>query len=259
MLRHIDDSVKPWQQPGPRRRLGFALLGVLIALSYALLLASEEAQAKGGKQSLNGESAEGAIGGAAKPVQEAAGEVNKLAGNEGAGGKDVESVAARDPAPQADKPAPVDDGTVRNAARETTRPVVEPALDEATSVTSPALEGETKLPRAEPILDEATTRLPKAEPILEEANPPVEPALAQTLPAVEPALDGAIPAAAEPVGEAVEPVARPLGEEAIPTVGPVLEEASFPGVEPAVGAAAPAPGKGCRARSPSGSLPALRR
>ncbi len=313
MLRHIDDSVKSWQRPGLRRRLVFALLGVLIALSYALLLTGEEAQAKEGKQSPNGESAGGAIEGAAKPVREAAGEANKLAGNEEAGGKDVGSGAPRDPAPQADKPAPVDDGTVRDAARSTTteqvadkassagepvpkadptlearreplgkvagtareeiRPAVEPALDEATSVARPALEGETKLPRAEPILDEATTRLPKAEPILEEtakpeiapvleratapvgpvleetistvepvleeANPPVEPALAETHPAVESALDGAIPAAAEPVGEAVGPAARPLGEEAIPTAGSVFEKAAFPGVEPAIGVAAP--------------------
>ena len=367
MLRHIDDSVKSWQRPVLRRRLVFALLGVLIALSYALLLPSEEAQAKEGKQSPNEGSAEGAIGGSAQPVQEVAGEVNKLAGNEEAGGKDAGSVAARDPAPLADKPTPVDDGRVRDAARSTTKQVVdkassavdpapktnppiversgsleeavgtareatrtavEPALDEATSVARPTLEGETKPPRAEPILDEATTRLSKAEPILEEtakpeiapvlnrataetvpvlerataparpvleettstveplldtasskiepvleratapvnsvlektastvepvlgeantlaepifkgANLPVELALAETLPAVEPALDGAIPAAAESVGEAVGPGDRPLGEEAISTAGPALEEAAFPGVEPAIGAAAP--------------------
>ncbi len=47
VLHHIGGSVKSWQRPVLRRRLDFALLGVLITLSYALLLAGEEAQAKG--------------------------------------------------------------------------------------------------------------------------------------------------------------------------------------------------------------------
>lgn len=89
VLRHTDDSVRSWQRPGPRRRLVFALVGVLIALSYVLLLAGEEAQAKGGKQSPNGGSAEGAIGGSAKPAREGAGDVNKLAGKEEAGRKEA--------------------------------------------------------------------------------------------------------------------------------------------------------------------------
>jgi hypothetical protein len=48
VLHHIGASVKSWQRPVLRRRLDFALLGMLIALSYALLLAGEEAQTKGG-------------------------------------------------------------------------------------------------------------------------------------------------------------------------------------------------------------------
>lgn len=313
MLRQIDDSVKSWQRPGMQRRLVFALLGVLIALSYALLLPSEEAQAKGGNQSPNGGSAEKVIGGSAQPAQEVAGEANKLVSNEGAGGKEVRPLAARDSAPRADKPAPVDYGPIRDVAkspttnqvadkahtavdlapetnppvvertgslgevdgraREATRPAVEPALDEATSVVKPVLEGETKPPRAEPILDEATTRLSKAEPILEEtAKPEIAPVLnratAETTPVlerataparpvleetsttieplldtasskIEPVLDGAIPATAESVGEVVGSVARPLGEKAMPTAGPVPQEAAFPGVEPAIEAVAP--------------------
>ncbi len=311
MLHRIDDSENSWQRPGPRRRLGFALLGVLIALSYALLLAGEEAQAKGGKQSTNGGSAEGAIGGSAKPVQEAAGEVNKLAGNEGAGGKDVGSVAAREPAPRADKPTPVDDGTIRDAARSTTeqvadkapsavdpvpetnspvvertrspgeiagtareatRPAVEPSLDEATSVVRPALEGETKLPRAEPILEEATTKLPKAEPILEEtskpeiapildratsdtvpvlerATAPARPILEETTSTVEPILDTAsskIPPVLERATAPVSPVlektastVEPILEEANPPVVPALAQ-TLPAVEPALDGAIPA-------------------
>jgi hypothetical protein len=39
--------------------------------------------------------------------------------------------------------------------------------------------------------------------------------------------------------EVVGSTARPLGEEAMPSAGPVLQEAMFPGVRPAVGAAAP--------------------
>ena len=265
MLRHVDDSVKSWQRPSLRRRFVIALFGVLIAFSYALLLASEEAQAKGGKQSSKGESAGGAIGGSAKPVQEAAGEVNKLAGNEGAGGKDVGPLATRDPAPRADKPAPVDNGTVRDAARPTTteqiadkatsavdsvpktnQPIVEqtgslgeaagkareatgsavePALDEATSVTRPALEGETRLPRADPILDEAATRLPKAEPILEEtAKPEIAPVLDRATSETGPVLEGATAPTQTVLGETSSTV-EPLLDTASSKIEPALETA----------------------------------
>ncbi len=301
MLRHVDDSVRSWQRPSLRRRFVFALFGVLVAFSYALFLASEEAQAKGGKQSSKGESAGGAIGGAAKPVQETAGEVNKLASNEGAGGKDVGSLATRDPAPRADKPVPVDDGTVRDAARSTTTeqiadkassavdpfpktnttleertgslgevtgkareatgPAVEPALDEATSLTRPALEAETKLPRAEPILAEATTRLPKAEPILEEtANPEIAPildratsetgpvlerataptrtVLEETPSTVEPLLDTANSKIEPALERATAPVS-PVLEKTVSTVEPVLME-TLPAVDPVLDGAIPA-------------------
>lgn len=279
MIRHIDDSVKSWQRPGLRRRLVFALLGLLIALSYALLLTGEEAQAKGGEQSPNGDSAGGAIEGAAKPVREAAGEVNKLAGNEEAGGKDAGSVAAREPAPQADKSAPVDDGTIRDAARSTTteqvadkapsavdpapktdptleerreplgevagtareaiRPAVEPALDEVTSVTRPSLEGETKPPRAEPILDEATTRLPKAEPILEETTKPeIAPVMNRVASETEPVLEKATVPVSSVLEETTSTI-EPVLEEANPPVEPALEE-TFPAVEPALDGAIPA-------------------
>jgi hypothetical protein len=280
--------VKSWQRPSPRRRFVFALFSVLIAFSYTLLLADEEAQAKGGKQSSKGESAGEAIGGAAKPVQEAAGEVNKLASTEGAGGKDVGSLATRDLAPRTDKPVPVDDGTVRHAAksttteqiadktsltvdpfpktnttleertgslgevtgkaREATGPAVEPALDEATSLTRPALEAETKLPRTEPILAEVTTRLPKAEPILEEtvkpeiapvldratsetgpvlgrATAPTRTVLEETPSTVEPLLDTAN-SKIEPALERVTAPVSPVLEKTVSTVEPVLGEAN---------------------------------
>ena len=117
VFRHIDGNVKSWRRPGPRHRLVFTLVGVFIALSSALLLDGEEAQAKGGKQASKGDSAEGAIGGSTKPARGALGEANKLASNEGGGHKDVGPLTARDPAPRADKPAPLDNGTVRDAPR----------------------------------------------------------------------------------------------------------------------------------------------
>ena len=266
MLRHIGDDANSWQRPILQHRLVLALLGVLIALSYALPLTGEEAQAKEGNQSSTDGSAEEVIAGSAQPAQEVAGEVNKLASNEEAGGKDAGSIAARDPAPRADKPTPADDGTVREAARSTINKVadkapsaVDPAtktnppivertgtlgeaagtareatrtavasLDEATSVARPALEGEIKLPRAEPILDEATKRLSKIEPNLEEtAKPEISPVLNRVASDTAPVLERAT-APARPVLEETTSTVEPLLDTASSKIEPVLERATAP-------------------------------
>ena len=73
--QHIDDGMNSWQRPGLRHRLVFALLGVLIALSYSLLLDGEEAKAKGEKQSPSGGSDEGPVGGSTKPARDVVVEV----------------------------------------------------------------------------------------------------------------------------------------------------------------------------------------
>ena len=295
MLRHINDSVKSWQRPGLRRRSVFTLLGVLIALSYALLLAGEEAQAKGGKESPNRGSAGESAEGGSKPVREAAGEVNEPAGNGAAGRKEAgvkeaDSVAARDPGPRADRPSPVDDRATREAAgsattnriadkapsavdlvsetspptvertgslgevagkaREATVLAVEPVLDEAPSVAGSVLEGETRLPRAEPILDEATTRLPEVEPILEgTAEPEIAPVLDKMASETVPVLDGAT-APARPVLEETTSTVEPVFEEANTPAAQILEEANvpaspalaetLPAVEPVLNGAIPA-------------------
>lgn len=259
MSRHIDDSMDSWQRPGLRTRLVFALLAVLVALSYALLLTGEEAHAKGGKRSSEGGSAEGAIGESAKPSREVAGEVNKRAGNEKSGGKDAGSTATREPAPRADKPAQVDDGPVKDAARSTTteqvadkepsavnldpetdrsvaeqpsspgevagtareatRRAVESSLDETSSTAGSALEGENGLPRTGPILDEAA-RLPEVEPILEET-------LVRATSETEPVLESTT-APIRPMLEKSSSTVEPLLSTASSKVDPVLDKATAP-------------------------------
>jgi hypothetical protein len=254
VLHHIDGSVKSWQRPGLRHRLVFALLGVLIALSYALLLDGEEAQAKGGKQSPDGGSAGGAIGGSAKPAREAVGEANKLASNGGGEGKGAEPLAARDPAPLADKPKPADNGIVRDAvgstteqvadkassavdplretnppivertgslgevagkANEATKLAVEPVLNETvTSVTGRGLEEKTELPKAEPILEGAAK--PEKAPVLNRAT-------SETVPTLERATSPA-----RPVLEETSSTVEPLLDTAISKTQPVLERATAP-------------------------------
>lgn len=260
VLRHTDDSVRSWQRPGPRRRLVFALVGVLIALSYVLLLAGEEAQAKGGKQSPNGGSAEGAIGGSAKPAREGAGGVNKLAGKEEAGRKEAEgkeaAVAPRDQAPRADRPSPVDDGPTRNATRSATTdqvagkdtatvdqvPKTDPTAAErrgllgestgtAGDVTRPAVEpdldGTTSVVR--PVLGEATEPL-VSQPLLDEATtrlPKAEPNLEIAPPVVEPVLNRVVSESGPVLERATAPVS-PVLEKTASTVEPVLEETNPP-------------------------------
>ncbi len=85
MPARIDDSVKLWQRPGPRRWLVFALVGALVALS-CILLAGKEAQAKA-KQSSGQEPVERATGESAKPAREAVGEATKAAGNKEEAGR----------------------------------------------------------------------------------------------------------------------------------------------------------------------------
>ncbi len=274
MLRHIDDSMNSWQWPGLRHRLVFALLGVLIALSYALLLDSEEAEAKGGKQSPNVGSAEGAIGESAKTAQEVVGEANQLASNEG--GKDAGSLAAGDPAPRADKPALVENGTVRDAARSTntdqlvdktpsvvdqlpetnpsileptgslgelsgmareaTRPAIEPVLDEnATSVVGPGLEEKAKLPRAEPILEEAAKL--EVAPVLNRATSETAPILERATSPVRPVLDETS-STVEPLLDTASSEIKPILERATAPVSPVLERTTST-VEPLFGEANP--------------------
>ena len=249
MLHRIDDSVKSWQRPGLRRRLGFALLGVLIALSYVLFLAGEEAQAKGGKQSPNGGSAEGATGGSTKPAREGAGGVNKLAGKEEAGRKEAEgkeaAAAPRDPAPRTDKPAPVNDGPTRNATRSATTdqvagkdtatvdqvPKTDPTVAERRGLLgeSAGTAGDVTRPAGEPDLDGTTSVV---RPVLGEAT---EPQVSQPL------LDEAttrLPKA-EPNLEIAPPMVEPVLEETNPPVEPALAEA-LPAVEPALDGAIPA-------------------
>lgn len=271
VLRHTDDSVRSWQRPGPRRRLVFALVGVLIALSYVLLLAGEEAQAKGGKQSPNGGSAEGAIGGSAKPAREGAGDVNKLVGKEEAGRKEAEgkeaAVAPRDQAPRADRPSPVDDGPTRNATRSATTdqvagkdtatvdqvPKTDPTAAErrgllgestgtAGDVTKPAVEpdldGTTSVVR--PVLGEATEPL-VSQPLLDEATtrlPKAEPNLEIAPPVVEPVLNRVVSESGPVLERATAPVS-PVLEKTASTVEPVLEETNPP-VESALAETLPA-------------------
>ncbi len=277
VFRHIDGNVESWQRPGPRHRLVFTLLGMLIALSFALLLDGEEAQAKGGKQTSKGDSAKGAIGGSTKPAREAVGEANKLASNEGGGHKDVESLTARDPAPRADRPAPIGNGTVRDApgsinnnqvtdkapsvvdplpetnppivertgslgevagkAKEATGLAVEPVPDEvAVSAAVPGLEEETKLPRAEPILEE--TAKPEVAPILESATSTSRPVFEETTSMVEPLLDTASSKIDPVLKRATAPVSPALKTTAS-TVEPLLGEVNLP-VKPALAETLPA-------------------
>lgn len=252
MFRRIDDSMKSWQRPGPRRRLAFTLLGVLIALSYALLLAGEEAQAKEGKQSPNRGSAEGS----AKPAREATGEAKRLAGNgeagrKEAGGKEAVAAAPRDQAPRADKPSPVDDGPARNATRSATTGQVAgkapSAVDQVPKTDSTVAErrgllgestgtaGDVTRPAVEPDLDGTTsvvrpilreaTEPPVSQPLLDEATklPKAEPNLEIAPPVVEPVLNTTI-SETGPVLERTTALSQPVLEETTSTVEPVLGE-----------------------------------
>lgn len=210
MLHRIDDSVKSWQRMGLRRRLVFALLGVLVALSYALLLAGEEAQAKGEQQSPSGESAEGAIEGSAKPIREAAGEANKLASNEEAGVKEVvgkeSGAAANDPTPRANKPGVTGDGP----ARETDKPAtIDQAADKVTTAVEPSPKTSPPVPHEAPA---AVGQVP------DKNGPPV---------AERPESPGEV---VETARDAIGPAAKPVLDEKISTAGTAFEEANKPPV-----------------------------
>ena len=273
MLSSTDDSAKLWQRTSLRRWLVFALVGVIIAFSCALLLASHEAQAKA-KQSPN-QGLEDKAKESTRPVREAAGEVAKSAGNKEAGqreagGKEAgeRNVAATGSTPRVDKTAaPVDGEPNRETARETTRSVPDKAnsvVDSALETASPVAkrEGETLTevaepvretvdPAVEPVLDRTTSMsqpavldevAPVVDPVLGKAispvDPIVEPVLNEEIPVIEPVLNEAT-SIVEPVDEAVEPAAWSPLEAADLAVEPDLEVAVSP-EEPVLGAASPA-------------------
>lgn len=269
MLSSTDDSAKLWQRPSLRRWLIFALAGVIIAFSCALLLASQEAQAKA-KQSPN-QGLDDKAKETTKPVREAAGEVAKSAGNKEAGQREAggkgageRDVAATGSTPRADKTAPVDVEPTRETARpvpdkanssvvdsalETAPPVAKREGETLKEVAEPARE--TVDPAVEPVLDRTTSMsepvvldevAPVVEPVLDKAispvDPIVEPVLNEEIPVIEPVLNEAT-SLVEPVGEAVEPAAWLPLEAAGLAVEPSLEVAASP-EEPVLGAASPA-------------------
>ena len=252
MLRHIDDSVNSWQRPGLRHRLVFALLGMLIVLSYALLLDGEEAQAKGEKQSANGESVGGAIGGITEPVREAAGEANKLVGNEEAGlkevgGKESGAATANDPTPRADKPEVLGEGPARETDKLAT---IDQVADKATPAaepilrTAPPVPEEATEPAAGQVLDKNAPTIAERPESLDKVfgtardatGPAVEPVLDETISVASTALEKANkPPATEPILDGATtklPKAEPIFEEASSAVEPVLEETGKLEIQP---------------------------
>jgi hypothetical protein len=270
VLSSTDDSAKLWQRPSLRRWLIFALVGVIIAFSCALLLASQEAQAKA-KQSPNQGSPNQGLGDKAKettkPVHEATGEAARSAGNKEigqreAGGKGAgeRDVAAGGSTPRVDKTAPVDAEPARETARsapdKTNSPVVDSALETAPPAAKRAEETlrgaaepvrETVDPAVEPVLDRTASMsqpavldevAPVVEPVLDKAisrvDPIVEPVLNDTPPVIEPVLNKEIPVIEPVLNETTsiaEPVVEPVDEAVEPAAWPPLEAAGL-AVEP---------------------------
>lgn len=242
MLSSTDDSEKLWQRPSLRRWLIFALVGVIIAFSCALLLTSQEAQAKA-KQSPNQGSPNQGLEDKAKettrPVREAAGEAAKSAGNKEtgqreAGGKEAgeRNIAATGSTRRVDKTAPVDVEPVRETARSVPDKADSSLVDSALETAPPVAkrEGETLIEAAEPVRE---TVDPAVEPVLDRTASMSEPVvLDEVAPVVEPVLDKAsspVDPIVDPVLNEATPVIESVLNEEIPVIEPVLNEA----VEPA--------------------------
>ena len=245
MLPRIEDRAKSWQHPGPRRWLVFALFGALVALSSALLLSIEEAQAKA-KGSPSQGPVEKAIGGSDKPVQKD----NGGAPTSPRGRETAKDAAAKGSTPRVHKPASVDAEPKPSAAEragkaseEVSRPVLKEEVksgdDSVPDKTASAADSALKeVPSAaEPVLKEADN--PAVEPaLLKEAAPAVEPILGETTPAIKPVLAEAT-SEIGPVLEGAAPQVEPVLEEATSPVEPVLEGTPSV-VEPVLDSAAPA-------------------